>query len=67
MVLSGVACLASKFDCSNLGSFRDMTFIMFYFYFQKIKLIFFSKFEKPNPVVGDSQGTLSGCLSCLNL
>ena len=27
-VLSGVANLASKYDCSNICSFRDMTFLM---------------------------------------
>ena len=33
-VLSWIANLSSKYDCSNLGSFRDMTCFIFIF-FQK--------------------------------
>ena len=38
-IFSGITNLASNFDCSNLGSFRDMTFLWFFkkFIFRKLK------------------------------
>ena len=59
-MFSGVANLASDYDYSNLGSFRDMTFFWFFFFFKK-KLIgnsSFSKFEIPNPVAGYSESII---------
>ena len=49
-VLSGVANLASHYDCSDPCSFRDITFVVIFF--KKLELFFCSKFEFLYPVVG---------------
>ena len=57
-VLSRIASLASKYDCSNSCSFRDMTFfVIFSKIFRKFKLFFF-KSEFFNHVVGYRQSTI---------
>ena len=59
-VLSSVANFASKYDCSNPCSFRDMTF--FYDFlpnFQKnLDVEIFQNFEDLNPVIRICEGTI---------
>ena len=45
-VLTGVANLASNYDCSNPCSFRDMKFLVFFFS-NKLEVNFFQNFNKP--------------------
>ena len=68
-VLSRIPTLASKYDYSILCSFRDMTFYVIFskVFFLKHKLIFFSKSEVPNPIVGYCQSTIKDCESCPQL
>ena len=65
-VLSKVANLACKYDCSNRCSFRDMTFFVkfpenlkFYYYYLK--------FQIRSLVVGCCQSTLRNYKSCLQI
>ena len=49
-VLSGIANLASNYDCSNPCSFRDMTiFVVFQKIFRKLIIIFFRKIWNSQP------------------
>ena len=58
-VLSGVANLASDYDCSNPCSFRDMTFFMILSEFEKnLNVKKFQNFKDLNPVIGICEGTL---------
>ena len=61
-VLSGVANLASKYDCSNPFSFRDMTFFVIFQnkISKKIKSIFLQNMKNRNPVVGRYQSIFRG-------
>ena len=66
-VLSRIANLASKYDCSNAYSFRDMKFfVIFSKIFRKKNYDYFKKkFAIPNPVLGYCQSTVKDCESCL--
>ena len=63
-VLSGVAVFASKYDCSNRCSFRDMRFFMIFseIFKKKLDIEKFQNFEDLNPVIGICEGTLMGLL-----
>ena len=67
-VLSKVANLACKYDCSKFCSFRDVTFfVVFFKVFRKLIINFFAKSEIPNSVVGYCQSTIKDCESCLQI
>ena len=66
-VLSKIANLVSKYDCSNPCSFRDMMFFVIFSKIFRKCLLIFSKFENPNPVVGSCQSNLKDCYYCLQI